>query len=239
MALIATARNSRDNRRPNNSGPAVRNNRDSNRRPPNNRRQRNNTARISRLPTANSIRQATARQTIGSRETNRVWSRAINREFDRLLGQTGGSGFHHPRSQTPIRRELDQINRLRISSDGQLRRYVEVRFGGIEDQLSLIHHNISTLDKELGRHPMKTQFEIATEPLLKAAVSIFASIAICLIAIFSGNGNQGIILGALLSIVALGSLRALGGQSFRSTRNSSGSAPSRANNGSSSTSRSS
>jgi hypothetical protein len=233
MALTATARNSRDNSRPNNRGPAVRNNRGNNRRTPNNRRQRNNTAGI-RRPTTASIRQATARQNSGSRETNRVWSRAINREFDRLLGQTGGSGFHHPRSHTPIRRELDQINRLRISSDGQLRRYVEVRFGGIEDQLSLIHHNISTLDKELGRHPMKTQFEIATEPLLKAAVSIFASIAICLIAIFSGNGNQGIILGALLSIVALGSLRALGGQSFRSTRNSSGSAPSRANNGSSS-----
>ena len=237
--MTATARNSRDNHiRPNNIGPAVRNNRRNNRRTPNNRRQRNNTAGI-RRPTTASIRQATARQNIGSRETNRVWSRAINREFDRLLGQTGGSGFHHPRSQTPIRRELDQINRLRISSDGQLRRYVEVRFGGIEDQLSLIHHNIKVLDKELGRHPMKTQFEIATEPLLKAAVSFAASLALCLIAIFSGDKNQGIILGILLSIVALGSLRALGGQSFKSARSCSGSAPARTHHGSGSTSRSS
>jgi hypothetical protein len=238
MALTATARNSRDNHiRPNNIGPAVRNNRRNNRRTPNNRRQRNNTAGI-RRPTTASIRQATARQVIGSRDTNASWSREFNREFDRLFSQTGG-GNHHPCSHTPIRRELDQINRLRVSSDRQSRRYVDFRFGGIEDQLSLIHHNIKVLDKELGRHPMKTQFEIATEPLLKAAVSFAASLALCLIAIFSGDKNQGIILGILLSIVALGSLRALGGQSFKSARSCSGSAPARTHHGSGSTSRSS
>jgi len=59
---------------------------------------------------------------------------------------------------------------------------------------------------------MKSTFEIATVPTLKAATTISASAALCLIAIFSGDKNQGIALGILLTIVALGALRALGGQ---------------------------
>ena len=184
MAIIATARNSRDERP--SIRPAERNIRN-----PNNRRNRNNTARKSR-PSANA--------NIADIYTNhRGWQQVNN-----------------PRSRAPIRREdLTQINRYRINGDNQLRNLFLLRIGGVEDQLSLIHHNIGILDKELGKDPMKTNFEIATEPLLKAAISIVASLALCLIAIFSGGNNQGIILGILISIVALGSLRALGGQPFK------------------------
>jgi len=49
---------------------------------------------------------------------------------------------------------------------------------------------------------MKSTLEIATVPTLKAATTISASAALCLIAIFAGDKNQGIALGILLTMVA-------------------------------------
>jgi len=211
MAIIATARNSREDRP--STRPAVRNNRN------NNRRHRNNTARGSR-PSANAnIADIHTRRGIDTNHWS--WQLEYGIEFDRLNRTARNSGNRNPRAEAPIRREdLTQINRYRIDQGNQLRNLLNLRIGGVEGQLSLIHHNIGILDKELGKHPMKTNYEIATEPLLKAAISIVASLALCLIAIFSGGDNQGIILGILISIVALGSLRALGGQPFKAASNS-------------------
>ena len=222
MAIIATARNSRDERP--SIRPAERNIRN-----PNNRRNRNNTARGSR-PSANANIADIYTRHRGIETNHRSWQREFGREFDRLNRTARNSGNRNPRSEAPIRREdLNQINRYHNNKGKQLRNLFLLRIGGVEEQLSLIHHNIGILDKELGKHPMKTNFEIATEPLLKAAISIVASLALCLIAIFSGGNNQGIILGILISIVALGSLRALGGQPFKAARSSGPSAGSRSN----------
>jgi hypothetical protein len=208
MAIIATARNSREDRP--STRPAVRNNRN------NNRRHRNNTARGSRPSASANIADIYTRRGIDTNHWS--WQREFGREFDRLNRTARNSGNRNPR---PIRREdLALINRYRIDQGNQLRNLLNLRIGGVEGQLSLIHHNIGILDKELGKRPMKTNFEIATEPLLKAAISIVASLALCLIAIFSGGDNQGIILGILISIVALGSLTALGGQPFKAASNS-------------------